>query len=376
MPDIDELRVLSSFHYFKGRVALHAILRAMGIGRGDEVIVPGLTCLAVPLPVLSLGATPIYADISTESYNMDLRALPDLVTGKTRAIILQHTYGIPVDVDSVVRWAHQRGIYVIEDCCHTLMSKWNGKRVGTMGDAAFYSYEWGKPVILGGGGTALANEVVLQSEIERLYTRAMPAPLVPSLLLWLQEKAFQVIMRPSMFWPSRAVFRLLSFFHLVVPTFSRQEKRASLAHGDTRMPSFLVKKLGGKLEDLSADARSRRQVAQQYEEGLRGFGIPSGQEDSAQDIVYLRYPLLVRDKNRVLQRARHRLIEVGDWFISPIHPLRENEWNRVSYRRGMCPTAEAVSRQVITLPVYRKVRPAHVRRTLRFLGEIRKEGLL
>ena len=89
------------FHFWKGRVGLWAILRALGVSRKDEVIVPGFTCVAVPNAVLYVGATPIYADIEPETYNVSVATLEPLLNDRTRAIVVQSTFGLSPDLDPI-----------------------------------------------------------------------------------------------------------------------------------------------------------------------------------------------------------------------------------------------------------------------------------
>ena len=110
------------FTFWKGRVALYAILKALEIGPGDGVILPGYTCMVVPRAVAFAGAHPLYADVDGQSYNVtqdSLEATWRASRGiRPRAIIIQHTYGIPVEAAPILEWARQEGLAVIEDCAH------------------------------------------------------------------------------------------------------------------------------------------------------------------------------------------------------------------------------------------------------------------
>ena len=132
--------------YYRGRVAQAAILNALGIGQGDKVAIQAFSCLAVPEGVYATGAEPIYIDIEENGYNLCPDSLSERITPKTKAIIVQHTYGIPAQLDKIMAIAKDNGILIIEDCCHSLDGKYNSKQLGTFGVAAFYSFEWGKPI--------------------------------------------------------------------------------------------------------------------------------------------------------------------------------------------------------------------------------------
>lgn len=105
----------NTFYFFKGRIALYAILKAMGVKAGDEVIIPGFTCVVVPNAVLYLGAKPVYVDIEAHTYNINTKRIEEKITEKTKAIIAQHTFGIPAEMDKILEIAKKHNLYVVED---------------------------------------------------------------------------------------------------------------------------------------------------------------------------------------------------------------------------------------------------------------------
>ena len=106
------------FLYWKGRVALYAILKAMNIQEGDEVVLPAFTCVVVPNAIKYLGATPIYVDIDAKTYNFNLKQLESKITDKAKVIICQNTFGLSSNVEKVVDFAKMHNIKTIEDCTH------------------------------------------------------------------------------------------------------------------------------------------------------------------------------------------------------------------------------------------------------------------
>ena len=154
------------FYFFKGRVALYAILKSMGITTGDEIILPGFTCVVVANAILYLGARPVYVDIDPSTYNIDAEKIGEKITDKTKAIIAQHTFGIPADMNKITAIAKENSLYVIEDSCHAVGSRYMGREVGTFGDAAFFSSQWSKPLTTGLGGWAVINNGLLLQNME------------------------------------------------------------------------------------------------------------------------------------------------------------------------------------------------------------------
>ncbi|MFH1859640.1 MAG: DegT/DnrJ/EryC1/StrS family aminotransferase [bacterium] len=111
----------------------------MGIGEGDEVLVEGFTCVVVPNAVIFAGAKPIYVAPDPKTYNMDINQIETKITPKTKAIIAQHTFGLPADMDLILDISRKHNLMVIEDCAPAMGATYKGKKVGTLGDAAFFS---------------------------------------------------------------------------------------------------------------------------------------------------------------------------------------------------------------------------------------------
>ncbi len=179
-----------AFAFWKGRVALYAILESLGIGPGDEVIVPGFTCVVVPNAVLYRGARPVYVDIEGTSFTMDVSDIAKKITSRTKAIIVQHTYGIPAEMDAIMAIAVRGGIPVIEDCAHALGSTYKDRIVGSIGAAAFFSSQWSKPYTTGMGGMAVSADRSLCLKLASIQARYSRPGLKEVSLLRLQMSIY------------------------------------------------------------------------------------------------------------------------------------------------------------------------------------------
>ena len=135
-----------------GTVALHLGLEALGIGPGDEVIVPNFTFAASVNAVLYTGATPVLVDIRPDTWVMDLVAARKLITKKTKAIMPVHLYGYPCDMDGLAALAREHGLFVVEDCAEALGSQYKGNPVGSFGDVSMFSFFGNKTITTGEGG--------------------------------------------------------------------------------------------------------------------------------------------------------------------------------------------------------------------------------
>jgi len=152
-----------------GLDALHLILRTMGIGEGDEVIVPSNTFIATWLAVSYAGATPVPVEPDEKTYNIDPNRIEAAITNKTKAIMPVHLYGQPVDMDPILKIAARHHLKVIEDAAQAHGARYKGKRTGGLGDAAGFSFYPGKNLgAFGDGGAVTTNDSTLAERVRRL----------------------------------------------------------------------------------------------------------------------------------------------------------------------------------------------------------------
>ncbi len=140
-----------------GSVALYVALKAIGVGPGDEVIVPAYTFAATATAVVYANAVPVFADIDPETYNIDPRDLEKRITERTKAVIVVHIAGHPADMDEILKIAREHGLYVIEDCAQAVGAEYKGRKVGTIGDIAAFSFYQTKNLTTGEGGMVVTN---------------------------------------------------------------------------------------------------------------------------------------------------------------------------------------------------------------------------
>ena len=152
-----------------GLDALYLSLKALGIGKGDEVIVPSNTFIATVLAVTYAGATPVLAEPDMVTYNLDGNGLGQLVTERTKAIIPVHLYGQAADMNSIMKFAKEHHLFVIEDCAQAQGAVYDNKKVGTFGDVGCFSFYPGKNLgALGDGGAIITNDCKLAEKIRAL----------------------------------------------------------------------------------------------------------------------------------------------------------------------------------------------------------------
>jgi dTDP-4-amino-4,6-dideoxygalactose transaminase len=158
-------RAFAAFHGAKhgiavtnGTAALEVVVAALGIGPGDEVIVPDFTFVATASAVLAAGAMPVPVDIRPDTYCIDSELAEAAITARTKAIVAVHIAGHPADLDALPALTERRGLALIEDCAHAHSTEWREKRVGSHGAAGTFSFQSGKLMTAGEGGIVLTND--------------------------------------------------------------------------------------------------------------------------------------------------------------------------------------------------------------------------
>jgi perosamine synthetase len=156
-----------------GTVALHVALAALGIGPGDEVLVPTLTYIASANAVKYTGADVVFADSEREYWQLDIEDAERRITSKTKAIIVVHLYGQSTDMDAVMALAKKHSLYVIEDCAEAIGTRFDGTHVGTIGDIGCFSFFGNKTITTGEGGMVVTNNAELDRKIRHLRSQGV-----------------------------------------------------------------------------------------------------------------------------------------------------------------------------------------------------------
>ena len=363
---------LSDFVYFRGRVALYGILEALGVKKGDEIITQAFTCIAVPEAIIAIGAKPVYVDIKSDDVNMNINDLHKNISAKTKAIIVQHTYGIPADIDDIVKIAEEKNIPIIEDCCHTLMSTYKRKMVGTFGVGSFYSFEWGKPVIIGIGGSAIINNNPLREKLKSDYNDYKLPSQFSQLRLRLQYIVHNILYKPSFYWFGRSLYHKMASLGIAEGNYNPIQEGNSKSQDYTlKMSEYHKKLLEREIKNIENLTSHSRWVASQYQDRIKSHTVFHFKVSDDCNIVYARYPLITSNKQRLLEKARKANIELADWYSTPIHPVESNQWPLIYYNKGSCTNAEKMSRQIVTLPTNKKVTKSDIDRIINFLNEVK-----
>ena len=339
------------FLFWKGRVALYTLLKSMGIGKGDEVILPAFTCVVVPNAIIYLGAMPVYIDIDSETYNPSLSSIKKAVTDKTRVILCQNTFGLSSQVDEIANMAHNKGIFTIEDCTHGFGGKFKGLPNGSFCDAAFFSTQWNKPFSTGIGGFASAKNQQVFEKMLAFQDRLGAPSLMEQLSIKIQLFARQHLLTQGNYWRMLRFYRWLSKHNLVTGSSGGQELSG------IEMPDrYFVRQCGVQIKSgvkniahLDHLLELRKRNALIYSEFLQRNAKVYVNETLFGNHSFLKYPLLVKNRSRFEQLAEKNQIALGDWFNSPLHPVK-GDLGLWKMEKRHFPNAVNIAARIVNLP--------------------------
>lgn len=358
-----------AFAFWKGRVALYALLRALDVSQDDEVILPGYTCVMNVNPIKYAGAKPVYVDIEPNTFNMNVNLLEEKITNKTKVIIAQHTYGYPCEMDTIMKIAQSSGICVIEDCCLALGSKYKGRMVGTFGRAGYFSFQWNKPYTTGLGGIVITSDRELAGRIESLATNEMCCPSNREVfMLRMQLIIYRLFIYPRTTALAQSLFRYLTKKGAVIGSSSTSEFEP-VKTGDFFKSMSTVQARSGirQLDKIEKNIAHRRKMMQLYDELLVDKDWkPSKDSRKLAEPVMVRYPVRIAEKDEALAQAAKAGIELGSWFECPLHPI-ETPLTSYDYELGMCPEAEKTAREVVNLPLHPRTSEKTAVKTVNFI---------
>jgi dTDP-4-amino-4,6-dideoxygalactose transaminase len=292
-----------------GTSALELALRAFGVGPGDEVITAANTFAATALAISYTGATPVLVDVSRATYNMDPALLEAAITPRTRAIVPVHLYGQPADLDAIVPIAREHGIPVIEDACQAHGAAYRGRRAGSIGDAAAFSFYPAKNLgAAGDGGALVTNDGEIAETVRMLRNYG-------------QEEKYHHLIRG---------------YNRRLDTLQAAVLRVKLRH------LHRWNALRGRHAALYRDLLSPTHVKTPY---------------VADDVVHVWHLYVVRSPHR--DDLRDHLgaygIATGIHYPVPIH--LQPAYADLGYSEGMFPVTEQCSREVLSLPMFAELTP-------------------
>jgi dTDP-4-amino-4,6-dideoxygalactose transaminase len=352
-----------------GRMACYYILRALELPAGSEIIFPALTFWVIPEIARHAGLKPVFVDVDPSTFNIDTTKIESAITGKTRAIVPTHLYGQPCDMTEVMRLAEKHNLIVVEDCAQAAGALYRGRKVGTFGTAALFSFQLLKGINTYGGGMALTNDAALAEKI-RTQAGGEPAQstgdLIKRLTMGVVARSL-VSPKGFTFWgfPIGAAGSYLGF------DYSKYiwEKIRPLDHFPrtynqrySNVQALLGLRQLAKLNEFNARSRANADI---YTRGLadcRSVQTPRAIPDV--EHVYYQYCIYASDPARVSRRAIRRAVDFETTHVDVCSALP-----LFKEFAADCPGAK-ITEQAIQLPVYSRLRRSDVERVLRVVREV------
>jgi UDP-4-amino-4,6-dideoxy-N-acetyl-beta-L-altrosamine transaminase len=307
--------------FSSGTAALHGACFAAEISDGDEVITTPMTFAASANSVLYQGGLPVFADIKSDTYNIDPRSVRDKITSKTKAIIPVHFTGQPVELDEIVKIAQEFNLIIIEDAAHALGAMYKNKKIGSISDMTMFSFHPVKHITTGEGGIITTNDEEYYQKLLQFRTHGItrdPNKLVENQGPWYYEMQF------------------LGF------NYRMTDIQAALGLS--------------QLQKLDSFISKRKQYAAIYQEELKELPeiiLPKQLNDVDSSwhlyIIRLNLMLLKADRKEIFQALQKENIGVNVHYI-PVHT--QPFYKQLGYKSGICPESERLYEEIITLPLF------------------------
>jgi len=289
-----------------GTDALHLSLIALGIEKGDEVILPVNTFIATVYAILYTGAKPIFVDIDPKTYNIDTTLIENIITKKTKAIIPVHLYGQPAQMDKILYLAKKYKLFIIEDACQSHGATYKGKYTGTFGDLAAFSFYPNKNLgACGDGGAITTNSLRLYNLLKRL--------------------------REYGFIDAKYTYDRIGY--------------------NSRLDTIQAAILRKKLKYLKRWNIKRKKLATYYNKKIKNIPyITTPFVDKFVTSVYHLYVMRTKKRNLLIKYLSSKGIQTGIHYPIPLH--LQKSLSSLGYKNGDFPVAEAISKEILSVPLY------------------------
>ncbi|MDO8436422.1 MAG: aminotransferase class I/II-fold pyridoxal phosphate-dependent enzyme [bacterium] len=364
------LGVKYAVSFNSGRSALMAILDSLNFDKGSEILLQAFTCNAAVNPIIWSGFKPVYVDCNEKTFNIDIEDLKRKITLRLgsgqapKAVIVQHTFGLPADIDEILKICQENSLILIEDCAHSLGAEYGSinssqaknKKVGTFGKAAFFSFSRDKIISSVYGGMAVTDEDKLARKLKE-YQEKIGYPscfwifqqlLHPVLMNWLILPTYSIL--------GKYILVLFQKFHILSKAVHWKEKRGGKpGYFPKRMPEALAILALNQFKKLERFNRHRKEIALfYYDEIIKKCpkfieGLPLNPEDRKN--IFLRFAIKHPRAHEIIKKAWKQNFLIGDWYTTPIAPY-DTQLDKLQYKLGSCPKAEKLSKETLNLPTH------------------------
>src|SRR2546426_8657527 len=354
-----EVGVKYAVSFGSGRVGLYGLLRALGIGEGADVLLSLPSHIVVANAIRYTGARPVYVDCRLDDYNIDLADAERRITPRSRVLLLQHTFGVPVEMDAALAFARRHNLVVIEDCVHALGARYDGRPVGTLGHAAFFSTEETKTISTVMGGMAVTNDADLAYRMQTFQASCSLPRMSLSARYLMKFVVYYMLTEPYVHRFARFAYERLGHRNPLPVATTLEERRGQRPRDYERRLSNGQAALGlSQLRSLQTNLQHREFVANAYEDRLSSCGLRLPRAPAKAEPSFVRYPVWVEDRPTVIRALAPHAV-VGTWFTSVLEEAESPE--AAGYAPGSCPNAEQAAQHLINLPTHPRVSARDVR---------------
>lgn len=329
-----------------GRSALEKSLQVAGIKAGDEVILQAFTCVVVANAITRLGAVPLYVDC-LDDYTINPSKVEPKITPKTKAIIIQHTFGAPAHLEELLTIAKIHHLVVIEDCAHSLGAIYKGQLLGTFGDLAMFSFGSDKVISGVRGGMVITNNKKYGEALKNIQLH------LPGLSFLIQ---LQHLLHPIFFFLGKRTYHLVigKIILFVAQKIRLINRIIDPPEKQGRAPDWFPAQLPNPLANLALEQiknldlwnKIRKKNAAFYARELMN---KLSVQQLGTEQTWLRFPIQVSNILELKEKARRNNIILGDWYSCPIAP-RDSSPSAAGYVSGSCPNAEKIGQSMVNLP--------------------------
>lgn len=337
------------------RYGFYLLLRAFGVGEGDEVVCPGLTYFAIPAMVPLLGARPTFADIGLQTHVIDPEAFRSVITPRTKVVVPTHLFGTPCQMDKIVEIAHEHGIKVIEDCAQSTGARFNGQRVGSFGDAAYYTFGLTKNITTLAGAMITTNDDSVAEFVRSEISAGGYTPKQKAVREALTGVAMFVATHPAIYWatvhpavvlgnklgqdPIHDRFGEAERTYESVPDYYKAQGKALAVQAAVGLKQL------DRIENLNG---ARIVNGQALDRGLNGTsGVALPQYPSGSQPIYMSFVLHHQDRAALAAELRSRGVDTTTGYMNDMADHRLFPEYRMP-----CPNATKANKELLHIPVH------------------------
>jgi dTDP-4-amino-4,6-dideoxygalactose transaminase len=383
----DYLGVKYAFSFNSGRSSLFAILKALDLPKESGVLLQAFTCNASINPILWAELKPVYIDCNEDDFNVDINDLKKKIAENHNAKVLmvQHTFGLPANMDEVNIIVRQNGLILIEDCAHSLGAEYKKvglpaeaqwAKMGTFGKVAFFSFSRDKIISSVYGGVAVTNDDEIGKNLEALQKSYKQ----PTNLWTLQQILHPILLHYFIlpvynFLDLGKVFLVLSqYLHILSKAVSWKEKRGIRPDYFPRaLPNALAAMALNQFGKLEKFEKQRANIAESYYNELADSNFKLPAKFNNRKNAFLRFTVKIKNAQDIIYEAWHNQnILLGDWYTTPIAPF-DTKLEEMHYKMGMCPNAEYLAKHTLNLPTHINISKQDFVRIIKFLKSCGKK---